>query len=33
MALLSKTKNHEFPNGKAWEFMEKVNKANVPPVT
>ena len=28
MALLSKTKNDDFPNGLPWEFIEKAKKAN-----
>ena len=30
MALLSKTKNVDYPNGLAWEFIEKAKKANKP---
>jgi hypothetical protein len=30
MALLGKTENDEFPNGKALEFIEKAKKANKP---
>ena len=30
MALISKTKNNDLPNGLAWEIIEKVKKANKP---
>ena len=30
MALLSKTKHDDFPNGLVWEFIEKAKKANKP---
>ena len=28
MALLGKTKNDDYPNGLAWEFIDKAKKAN-----
>ena len=30
MALLSKTQSDDYPNGLAWEFMNKAKKANKP---
>ena len=30
MALLSKTKSDDYPNRLAWEFNDKVKKANMP---
>ena len=30
MALLRKTKNDDYPNGLAWEFVKKAKKANKP---
>ena len=30
MALLSKTKSDDYPNGLAWEFVSKAKKANKP---